>query len=157
MTAHPETKLFPTAVVLSTVTGRLLCDIGAIYEVLNWMTGESVYTHQIPRISREAEPVILAAHPQLREAWREAALVNADNWQDWRDRWNLRYGAEIAVPKMGAAEHKAIDPITELQQMAPNAEAAVVVMIDPATAEGTRPTPVPEDEVHGGVPHVGER
>lgn len=130
-----ETKAFPTAVVLSTITGRLLCDIGSIYEVLNWMTGESVFTHQIPRISREAEPVILAAHPHLHEAVREAMLVNTENWQDWRDRWIERYGAEIAVPKMSAAEHKAIDPITEMQTMAPNAKAAIAVIIDPVDAE----------------------
>ena len=130
-----ETKAFPTAVVLSTITGRLLCDIGGIYEVLNWMTGESVYTHQLPRIGREAEPVILAAHPHLREAAREASLVNTENWQEWRDRWIERYGAEIAVPKMSAAEHKAIDPIIELRSMAPNAEAAVAVIIAPDSAE----------------------
>ena len=45
------------------------------------------------------------------------------------------YGAEIAVPKMSAAEHKAIDPITELQAMAPNAKAAIAVVVDPASAE----------------------
>lgn len=130
-----ETKTFPTAAVLSTITGRLLCDIGGIYEVLNWMTGESVYTHQIPRIGREAEPVILAAHPHLREAVREAEEVTPENWQEWRDRWVERYGPEIAVPKMSAAEHKAIDPITELQAMAPNAKAAIAVVIDPVDAE----------------------
>lgn len=130
-----ETKAFPTAVVLSTITGRLLCDIGGVYEVLSWMTGESVFTHQLPRISREAEPVILAAHPHLREAVREAALVTTENWQDWRDRWILCYGHEIAVPKMTAAEHKAIDPISELQAMAPNAKAAIAVVIDPVDAE----------------------
>lgn len=130
-----ETKAFPTAAVLSTITGRLMCDIGGVYEVLNWMTGESVYTHQLPRISREAAPVILAAHPHLREATREAALVNTENWQEWRDRWVERYGAEIAVPKMGAGEHKAIDPITELHAMAPNADVAVVVVCDPVDSE----------------------
>lgn len=130
-----ETKTFPTAVVLSAITGRLLCDIGGVYEVLNWMTGESVYTHQIPRIGREAEPVILAAHPHLREAVREAALVNTENWQEWRDRWLLRYGPEIAVPKMTAAEHKAIDPIAELHAMAPNAKGAIAVIVDPVGAE----------------------
>lgn len=130
-----ETKTFPTAVVLSTITGRLICDINGVYEVLSWMTGESVFTHQIPRIGREAEPVILAAHPHLREAVREAALVNRENWQEWRDRWIERYGPEIAVPKMTAAEHKAIDPITELQATAPNAKAAIAVVIDPVDAE----------------------
>lgn len=130
-----ETKAFPTAVVLSTITGRLLCDIGGIYEFLSWMTGESVFTHQIPRIGREAEPVILAAHPHLREAVDEAKQVSPENWQNWRDRWLLRYGPEIAVPKMTAAEHEAIDPITELQAMAPNAKVAIAVMVDPVDAE----------------------
>lgn len=49
---------FPTAGVMSTVTGRLMGDIGDVYQVLNWMTGESVYTHQIPRICREAVPIM---------------------------------------------------------------------------------------------------
>jgi hypothetical protein len=40
-----ETKTFPTAVVLSTVTGRLICDINGVYEVLSYMTGESVYAY----------------------------------------------------------------------------------------------------------------
>lgn len=111
-----ETKTFPTAVVLSTVTGRLICDIGGIYEVLNWMTGESVYTHQLPRIGREAELVILAAHPHLREAVDEANQVTPENWQEWRDLWIERYGAEIAVPKMTAAEHERIDPMSELAE-----------------------------------------
>lgn len=111
-----ETKTFPTAVELSTITGRLICDIGGIYEVLNWMTGESVFTHQLPRIGREAEPVILAAHPHLREAVSEAKQVTPENWQHWRDLWIDRYGPEIAVPKMTAAEHERIDPMSELAE-----------------------------------------
>lgn len=133
-----ETKAFPTPAVLSTVTGVLICEIGGVYEVLNWMTGESVYTHQLPRISREAEPVILAAHPQLRAAIDEAEQVTPENYAGWRDRWVERYGADLAVPKMTATEHKAIDPITELRQMAPTAEAAVAVIVDPASAEVRR-------------------
>lgn len=42
-----QTKEFPTADVLSTITGMLMGKIQGVYEVLNWMTGESVYTHQM--------------------------------------------------------------------------------------------------------------
>lgn len=88
--------------------------IGGVYEVLSWMTGESVYTHQIPRISREAEPVLIAAHPALAQAVAEAEQVNPVNVAVWRDLWLERYGPTIAVPRFKAEDHEAIDPISEL-------------------------------------------
>jgi hypothetical protein len=91
-------------------------DIGGVYEVLNWMTGESVFTHQLPRISREAKPVLVAAHPQLAQAIDEAEQVNPDNWREWRQTWEDRYGPEIAVPKFTAATHERIDPLSELSE-----------------------------------------
>lgn len=110
------TKEFPTADVLSTITGVLVGKIGGVYEVLNWMTSESVYTHQIPRISREAQPVVIAAHPELAQAIDEAEQVNTDNWQEWLARWLDRYGETIAVPKFTADSHERIDPISELAE-----------------------------------------
>lgn len=111
-----ETRTFPIASVLSTVTGVLVSPIGGVYEVLNWMTGESVFTHQIPRISREAQPVIVAMHPQLQQAIDESKQVTADNWQSWLTTWTDRYGPEIAVPKMTADQHERIDPMSELAE-----------------------------------------
>ena len=113
------TKAFSTGDVLSTATGYLVTPngIGAVFEVLNWMmTGESVYTHQIPRISREAATVLLAAHPELAEAYCEAKQVTRENWQQWLATWEARYGETIAVPKFTADEHERIDPISELAE-----------------------------------------
>lgn len=111
-----ETKEFATCDVLSTVTGTLIGKIDGVYEVLNWMTGESVYTHQIPRISREAVPVLVARHPALHQAIDEAAQVNRENWQQWRQTWEDRYGPTIAVPKFNAGAHERIDPLSELAE-----------------------------------------
>jgi hypothetical protein len=122
VTAAP-TKEFPTADVLSAITGMMVPSelhdypITGVYLVLNWMTGEDVYTHQIPRIGREAAPVVLALHPELQAAVEEAKHVNPDNWREWRQRWLDRYGATITVPKMTIAEHERIDPISELAEM----------------------------------------
>jgi hypothetical protein len=80
------------------------------------MTGESVYTHQIGRISQEAIPVILAAHPKLEVAMQEADNVDTDNVFEWRDTWNARYGKTISIPKFTRAEHERIDPISELAE-----------------------------------------
>ncbi len=122
------TKEFPTGDVLSIVTGYLVTPngIGAVYEVLNWMTGESVYTHQIPRISKEARAVVLVAHPELAEACAEAKQVTRENWQQWLAIWTARYGEKIAVPKFTADEHKRIDPISELAEKVPPEKIIVV-------------------------------
>lgn len=122
-------QAFPTRDVLSTVTGRLMGEIGGVYEVLNWMTGESVYTHQIPRISREATPVVLNLHPELQEAITEAEQVNPENVFAWRDTWEKRYGLTITVPKMTIAEHERIDPVSELAEMVPP-DKIIVVNVD---------------------------
>lgn len=112
-----QTKEFATRDVLSTVTGRLMGDIGGVYQVLNWMTGESVFTHQIPRISREAIPVVLTAHPTLQQAIDESEQVTQENYATWRDTWEDRYGPTIAVPKFNDDTHEAIDPMSELAEM----------------------------------------
>ena len=111
-----ESKAFPISDALSAATGILVSEngIGGVYEVLGWMTGESVYTHQIPRISREAAPVILAAHPQLAEAYEEAKRVNRENWREWLAIWKSRYGETLEVPKFTTAQHEYIDPISEI-------------------------------------------
>lgn len=111
-----ETKDFPTTDVLSTITGRLMGDIGGVYEVLNWMTGESIYTHQIPRIGREATPVVVGAHPYLAQAVAESKQVTRENYLEWRDLWLKRYGTTIAVPRFDADAHEGIDPLSELAE-----------------------------------------
>lgn len=111
-----ETKDFSTGAVLSAITGRLVCEIGFVYEVCNWMTGESVFTHQLPRICREAKPVILAMHPQLAAAISEAEQINEKNWETWLHTWIKRYGETIAVPKLTADQHERIDPVSELAE-----------------------------------------
>ncbi len=121
-----EIKAFATADVLSTITGHLVSKIDGVYEVLNWMTGESVFTHQLPRICREATPVVLDLHPELSQAIAEAEQVNPTNWREWIAKWEDRYGAEITVPKFGADDHERIDPLSELAERIPPNKIVVV-------------------------------
>lgn len=116
-----ETKAFPAEYVFTVITGVLMAPdsaegngIGGVYEILNWMTDESVFTHQLPRISREATPVIVEMHPTLQQAIDEAGQITPENWREWRDRWIDRYGPEIVVPKMTTDQHERIDPLSEL-------------------------------------------
>lgn len=123
-----ETKPFPTADVLSAITGRLVSErhMDAIYEVLNFMTGESLFTHQLPRVGREAAKVLVAHQPDLAAAIEEADQVNPQNWRGWAARWVKRYGPTISVPTMTADQHRRVDAIAEAVEMVGEEKVVVV-------------------------------
>lgn len=111
-------KEFPTEDVLSTVTGTIVTErlIGAVYEVCNWATGESLFTHQLPRVCKELRAVMLKLRPELRAAINESDQIDENNWRAFRDLWVDRYGPTMAVPKLNADEHERIDPLSELAE-----------------------------------------
>lgn len=128
------TKAFPTSSVLSVLTGVLLGKIDGVYEVTTFMAGEAVFTHQLPRVSKEAVPVILAMHPHLQAAIDEAEQVTPENWQQWLSTWTDRYGDEIAVPVMNIGEHERIDPLSELAEKVHPSK--IIVVTPDATGAG---------------------
>lgn len=113
-----QTKDFHIGDILSVTTGTLMSPrlIGGVYDILNWMTGESLYTHQLPRVCREAGPVILAMHPQLEGAEKHMRGVTPDNHGQILARLVERYGETLPVPKMTIDQHESIDPMSELAE-----------------------------------------
>ncbi len=111
-------RKFPLADVISVGSGYLVSakGISAVYEVLNFMTGESIYTHQIPRVSREAAVVLVNQHPFLAIVFDEAKAVTKDNWAEKVAGWEARYGAEISIKPMSEESHERIDPLSELSE-----------------------------------------
>lgn len=53
--------------VLSITTGRLvsLRHMKGVYEILNFMTGDDLFTHQLPRAADECRPYLAMQFPQL--------------------------------------------------------------------------------------------
>lgn len=60
-------KEFSLGDVLSITTGRLLSErhIDGVYDILNWMTGDDLFTHQLPRAGRACEPWLIEQYPTL--------------------------------------------------------------------------------------------
>ena len=58
-------KTFSLGQVLSVSHDRLMCDMSQVYEILNHMTQDSLFTHQLPRAQRECRPWLLRWFPQL--------------------------------------------------------------------------------------------
>lgn len=105
---------FTLGEVLSITTGTLLCPIGRVYEILNHMTGDNLYTHQLPRAMRECAPYLLKQFPQLAAINVEA--VTPENWALWLHNLVLEHGNEFTVTKLPEHAHEFIDPMSELAE-----------------------------------------
>ncbi len=73
-------KSFHLGDILSITTGRLvsLRHIDGVYDILNFMTGDNLFTHQLPRASRECAPELKKQFPALAEITGDD--VTKDNW-----------------------------------------------------------------------------
>jgi hypothetical protein len=110
-------KDFDLGDVLSITTGRLVSrrHIDGVYDILNYMTGDSLFTHQLPRAQDECRPWLLRQHPDLAEV--DADGVNAETWRGWLDAQVARYGATRPVAPIPADDHARRDPIQEAIEM----------------------------------------
>jgi hypothetical protein len=120
----PETRrAFDLGTILTVTTGCLLSPKGmtGVYEILNWMTGDNLFTHQLPRASRECEQPLLDQHPDLAAieipAWPES--VDRATVEAWLAEQVARFGATRDVAPLAADDHTRIDPVTEMQQLKP--------------------------------------
>lgn len=111
-----EEREFDLGDILSITTDRLLSPRGmsGVGDILSFMAGEAVFTHQLPRISREAAPVLLRRHPQLASV--DASSVTRENWETFLADQMVRFGQRLPVPKLSTDEHERIDPMSELAE-----------------------------------------
>ena len=144
-------KQFHISDVLSVTTGRLVSSrhMEGIYEILNFLTGDNLFTHQLPRAMRECEPWLRSQFPYLMpDSPQMAGLLErltADLAKVSGDRakiqhvilkWveDVRHEAKpgevlpemLPVYEMGAEMHTRIDPITEAQAMVGDASVIAV-------------------------------
>jgi hypothetical protein len=131
-------RTFHLGDILSVTTECLLSPrhMDGLYDILGFMTGESLFTHQLPRANDECKGPLLAQHPDL------AAIVppetfgggDRDSAKEAVDRWLAEqvsvYGETREVAPLDAEDRTSIDPIDELRMMRPDAEIIAVVLPD---------------------------
>jgi hypothetical protein len=126
------TRTFHLGDILSITTGRLVSPrhINGVYDILNWMTGDNLFTHQLPRACDECEGPLLAQHPDL------AAIIPPETFGDeeavfgWLAEQVAIYGETREVAPLAAGDHTHINPLTELRQMRPDVDVIVVEVPD---------------------------
>lgn len=106
---------FHIGIILSITNDSLMSPtqppIKGVYEILNYMTGDSVYTHQIPRVVMECRPALLAQHPEL-ATWVDD--VTCENVLARMADAEKQFGTELVVEPLGVHDHERIDPLSEM-------------------------------------------
>ena len=137
-------KRFKLGAVLTITTGKLLADNGMedVYDILEWLTGERPFTHQIPRFMQECSPWLLRWHPELEVANNCLdALEGLKRVHEPREavsQWlaKLELPAEYEVSTIPLDDHERKHPYDELVAMRGSDEGIVVVKT-PTNPEAT--------------------
>jgi hypothetical protein len=133
-------RSFHVRTVLSVTTGRLLTipdgrgnGIGDMYELLDHMTGDSVYTHQLGRFSDECKPWLYRWFPELKRAeaslpWFDTLMTVSETEQAidfWVAQLGLPAGYEVGT--IPADDHERKDPYDELVAMRGTDEGIIIL------------------------------
>jgi hypothetical protein len=103
-----------------------------VYDLLGYMTGDELFTHQLPRASRECEPALLAQHPDLADVKVPDRFENEAAVWLWLAAQVDRYGMTREVSPLPAGDHTRIDPTAELRMLKPDVKVIVLGVPDGA-------------------------
>ncbi|MEV1013757.1 MULTISPECIES: hypothetical protein [unclassified Micromonospora] len=124
MRTHLGTILTLTADKLVTPDG-----FGAVHELLDYMTGDTLFTHQLPRAADECKPELLRQHPDLADVKPPEFRDEAHVWS-WLAEQTDRYGTHREVQPLPADAHTRINPLDELAMNHPHLAVIPVAMPD---------------------------
>jgi len=127
-----STRKFHLGDVLSVTTGRLVSPrhMDAVYDLLNFMTGDNLFTHQLPRACDECAPALLEQHPDLKAVEVPAEFRDTAHVGEWLAEQVVRCGEYRMVAPLAEGDHTRIDPLTELSMMGPDKPVVAVVLVD---------------------------
>lgn len=115
--------------VLSVTTGCMVSARGieGIYDILNFMTGESLFTHQLPRAARVVRPALLERFPALARVEKPMFLFPDDMSPADREKavaiWvkdqaeALGVGSDLELEPLTAGLYEPMHPLAELSVM----------------------------------------
>jgi hypothetical protein len=122
------TRDFHIGDILSVTTDRLLSPrhVEGVYDILGWMTGESLMTHQLPRAARECAPALIAQHPSLAAVTVPEGLHDRATVDAFLATLYAEHGETLPVAPLAAEDHTSMDPLAELRMMRPDLPIIVV-------------------------------
>jgi hypothetical protein len=119
-----ETREFHIGDILSVTSGLLISlrHVDGIYDLLGWMTRDTLWTHQLPRASDECAPMLREWFPDLAAIEIPAGMNSMDKLTAWFQSIAPEHGSTRMVGRLHPADHTSIDPITEMRMKAPHVQ-----------------------------------
>jgi hypothetical protein len=123
-----QTRSFHIGDILSVTDGRLVSPrhIDGVYDILGWMTGQALMTHQLLRAMDECVDELRRQHPDLAGIVVPSDLNSEDALLAWLSEQVKTYGESREVAPLANDDHTAIDPLAELRMMRPDAQIVVI-------------------------------
>jgi hypothetical protein len=105
--------------ILSITTGRMfsLRGMEGIYRILNFMTGDSLFTHQLPRALHYCGPAMREQFPALVGVAEPKEGASEKEIADWLAAMVTAHGDELDVRPLAPGVWESRDPVRELVDM----------------------------------------
>ena len=116
-------KKFHIGDVLSITSDYLVSPrlIDGVYDICSWMTGEDVYTHQLPRVAAEIEDNLRRQHPGLAAVEVPGGMSSEAEVLAFLSGLYGEFGEYVDVaPLADRRDHTSIDPIAEVRMINPS-------------------------------------
>lgn len=128
-----EVKEYGLDDILTITTSILLSSrhMDGVYDILGYMTGEELFTHQLPRAARECAPELLRQHPRLAAVKldEDASLSKEDVEKFVAEQVKL-FGEKLPVRPLTTHAGPHANPIEELADMV-GPERIIVIPAEP--------------------------
>lgn len=118
------TKTFHIGDVLTITSGVLVSPrhVDGIYDICSHMTGEDVFTHQLPRVAEEIEGDLRRQHPELCATQVPEGMDSEEAVMKFLAGLYEEFGEYVEVRSINdPADHTSIDPIAEMRMRNSNA------------------------------------
>ena len=123
-------KLFHIGDIFTVITGRLMSprQMDGLREILNFMTGDRVFTQQIERALKECKYSLLEQYPQLNNL--DTSGLTSEKWQDWLNQQIEIFGEYLTVRPLPEGQHEFRDPLKEAVEVAGDTDKVIAFVID---------------------------
>ena len=108
---------FDLGTVLTITSGRLFTSMDNVYDILNYLSNDKIYTHQIPRVMKIAQSHVLGRYPQLDGVGKDAVINSEQDVKTFIDEQKGIYVDSFGLSPMFDEMYQHIDPIEEAVDM----------------------------------------
>lgn len=90
-------KNFDLGTILTLTSGRLFTGMEELYDVLNYLTNETISTVQLPAIMEIVNPYVLSLYPQLKGVGADLVINNIGDVRKFVDEQKKIYGDSLPL------------------------------------------------------------